>query len=124
MIKIIYDPKNGQTVPDKRVDSFVKQWISSNAYVDKDIELRIGSEIIIDRFRLAILNEEIDINQIEVWFEDKHLVHNEYGVFKTYPEGFCDTSVNFVERLLMGGIKKRKLLREAKENKNDNKTMV
>jgi hypothetical protein len=99
MIKIIYDPYNGHTLPDKNIDEYVHNIIP---YVVNsiDLELVIGSELIISRLQLAILTQEIPTDQIQVWFENELLSHNEYGVFNKYPPGFCDTNVHLCETIL------------------------
>ncbi len=120
MIKLIYDPWFGISKPDSAVDEWVRCQISLHERTKRDYEYNIGSELIIDRFRLAMINNEIDINQVEFWFNNEKLTHNEYANIIPWPLDFCCTHSDLSYELIKTQINKRKAKHKLEKDLNDN----
>lgn len=110
MIKVIYDPFYGNTYPDSQIEQVVRHHIKSK----NDKIVAAGNSVLFNRFRLAVCEKEIDTDNIEFWFQNNKLEHNEYGNFKDYPKGLADYDVDICERLIMSAIKIRKEKRNKK----------
>lgn len=117
MIKLIYDPWFGISKPDSVVDEWVRCQISLHDTTKRDYEYNIGSELIIDRFRLAMIKNEIDINQVEFWFKDEKLIHNEYANIRPWPSDFCTTHNDVAYEIITIQVNKRNELRKLEKLK-------
>jgi hypothetical protein len=94
MIIVIYDPQAGAVVPDAKVSSFVNDIIMHRPGGD-DWRTRcqyftIGSETIINEFRLRVAEGKLPHDELIFEFLGKPFQMNEYAVIKDWPEGFCD----------------------------------
>lgn len=115
MIKIIYDPLFGYVIPDGQVEEFVLHIISTHKK-ESERELKVGSGVIFNRFRLALAEQKIDIHQIEFWFNDEKLEHNEYANIKDWPDGLADLDIDIAEKLLTVSMTRR--LEKEKQNEH------
>ena len=80
MLKIIYDPDNGTTVPDGKLEDFLTA-AQLGFYGD---EIRVGNLILVDRFKLAAIQNEIV--EIEFFYGDKKITITKFGVFRDWPK--------------------------------------
>lgn len=67
ILKVVYDPKNGTTVPDNRI----KQYVQNRIKLAKECNLTVivGNDILVHAFRLAVLQQQIDCDKIVFEFE-------------------------------------------------------
>lgn len=79
-MKIRYDPKVGEVVPDRKVLNYLRK--------NKDRDITVGSELLITAARLLHANGEILVEHF--LFEDKILVPTLKGELNEWPKGFCD----------------------------------
>jgi hypothetical protein len=98
MITVIYDPVNGATVPDANVSSEVDYFIL--AQKDKTIGVVIGSELIINEFRVRLYRKEIEPSDIKFMYEGVEIDANVDGRLKNWPTGFCDTTDKQLSELI------------------------
>jgi hypothetical protein len=78
MLVIKYDPDFGDVVPDGKVSSYVDQCI--NAARNRTLYFRVGSESILDEFRLRIARGNISPENVEFTYKGSTYKCSEYGV--------------------------------------------
>ncbi len=111
MLSIIYDPKHGiisydALAMDTALDIYArysraKELISTNS---KTVYM-VGSELIIECFRILVLRGIISYKELEFTFYDKDdqeilLLIDKYGNIDHWPKGFCDYRDNLIEEHL------------------------
>jgi|688.fasta_scaffold07359_24 hypothetical protein len=103
MMKIVYDPKEGQVVSDANIEDFYKmycRYLKHNLKIGKTMRVRVGSELIVQRFRLGVAEGDIPASQIEFWFEGKQLEMTTFGSYNGMPpKGFCDYLQTYIMRM-------------------------
>lgn len=105
MLKIIYDPDNGTTVPDGKLEDFLTA-AQLGFYGD---EIRVGNLILVDRFKLAAIQNEIV--EIEFFYGDKKIIVNKVGAFSNWPENSrIDIDINY--KFFCASTKKKSLASE------------
>lgn len=91
MLCLKWDPMNGICVPDGKVAEKVSEILSdlheSNYHL-------IGSELLINEFRLRIVRGEIASSEVRFIVDGEDKFVNSYGGFDDWPVGFCDKVVN------------------------------
>jgi hypothetical protein len=90
MIILEYDSMEGLALPEGKICDFVDQFIADNA--GKDVKLVYGQELILDYFRLAIINAKLDHNDIVVQYLDKIVTVNSDAKLSSWPmpDYLCD----------------------------------
>ena len=115
-----YDPDNGLAFSDnnskKYVESTIKSFISS--YTGKKsnpivltVKVIIGTTLLIDLFRCAVAEGEIEHTKIKFLFKEETFDIDKCGRCKTWPKGFGDFEINVLEKLLECADKERELLK-------------
>lgn len=83
MIILEYDSMEGLVLPEGKICEFVNQYISDNH--DKDTHLVYSQELILDYFRLAVANSELDYNNVLVQYQDKIMTIDSNGRLDRWP---------------------------------------
>jgi hypothetical protein len=83
MITLEYDSMEGLALPEGKICDFVDQFIVDNN--DKDIKLVYSQELILDYFRLAIVQGRLDYNNILVQYQDETTTINSNGRLDRWP---------------------------------------
>jgi hypothetical protein len=101
MMKIVYDPKEGQVVSDANIEDFYAMYCRYARHPDhKSLTVQVGSELIVTRFRLGVAEGDIPASQIEFWFEGKQLEMTTFGSYNGMPpKGFCDYLQTYIMRM-------------------------
>jgi len=99
MLKVTYDPENGSVVPDSGVPAFV-EYVLSDYRCDIKYAVSVGSEVLINGFRLAVCRAELDPDEIVFIFKGEELVVNAEGRLPVWPRGFCDLTTHQLSELL------------------------
>lgn len=101
MIRIIYDPIDGCAVPDGQAETWVGDRID---YYHRrngiDYDVLIGTEVMINEFRLAVIDKKIKPEEMKFIFKDWTLSINEGGRIAPWPSGFCDTLCKQLSRIM------------------------
>jgi hypothetical protein len=82
MITLEYDSMEGLALPEGKIKEFVTEYIA--AHRDKDVTLAYGQELILNYFRLAIVNNKLDHNNIVVKYQDTIIPIDKYGTLKKW----------------------------------------
>lgn len=82
MITLEYDSMAGLALPEGKICDFVDQFITDNT--GKDVHLVYSQELILDYFRLAIVNNKLDHNNIVVKYQDTIIPIDKYGTLKKW----------------------------------------
>ena len=106
--------ESGQSVNDFHLEnelSYIKGFVcdeqkrhSNNA----DEHIYYSTENIFNRVRLAIVNGEIDPNDIRFVFEENVFSVNKYGAIPNWPKGFCEANIDMAEKIMRKALKIRK----------------
>ena len=96
MFKVIYDPEFGQIVPDADIESFVKSYIDNHS---RNAKVRVGSETLFTRFRVAVAEGDLDFESVEFYFKGELIKHRADGSLERWPKGMCDYYGNYVRRI-------------------------
>lgn len=109
MLEIEYDAFKGEAVKDAEVEMYVLD-ILARYHSGKMVNTKVtvGSELVIQQFRLSIVEGLIDCNGIVFVFQNNHLKVNKFGVLDNWPRGFCDYESNLTRDIIRNSIKKRK----------------
>lgn len=103
-ILVVYDPKDGDCVPDGQVKDYVDNAL---AKIFPNIEVLhrtiVGSELIINEFRIRHMYGEVDVT---FEFNGANLKPQPSGRLDSWPEGFCGTWDRQLRSLLDGRFKK------------------
>lgn len=103
MIIVEYNPTSDYVVPDAEVEKYVDDVL--NYYKNTNptvfgLKITVGSEIIIQAFRVAIKEGRISHNDIVFEYNGERLPPDSYGRLCKWPKGFCSISLEFLSRLL------------------------
>jgi len=98
MIKIVYDPKEGQVVSDANIEDFYNVYLTQ--VHRNQMKVTVGSETMVMRFRLGVALGELPADQVEFWFEDKQIDMTSFASFKSLPpKGYCDYTNNYIREM-------------------------
>jgi hypothetical protein len=100
MIILEYDSMDGLALPEGKICDFVDQFIVDNN--DKDVHLVCSQELILDYFRLAIVQGRLDYNNILVQYQDETTTINSNGRLDRWPMPTycCDVLSQLLEKRL------------------------
>lgn len=99
MITIEYS-KNGKPTSDFNTESLVLDVIKEYLVSGKDKYINVSNELIIEFFRISILEGKIDNELIRFLYNGEYIHPNEDGKIDHWPKGFCNHSLSALERLL------------------------
>lgn len=99
MLTIIYDNLNGYTLPDALVQNYVDKII--NEAVDKDVEIVIGSDLILAAFRAMVATNVLHYDDVIVqWAQNGELLKiRASGSLTHWPVGMASEYSNFVRTI-------------------------
>ena len=104
MLTIIYSEEGiscSDFEAEEYVDCLIENYRFSQSYNEKfDGVINISSELIINYFRIAILEGQIDIGDIKFKYKEVEFNMNKNGLFEQYPEGFCEKYLKSCSKLL------------------------
>ena len=86
MLHLKWDPVNGICVPDGKVAEKVDEILSNYEFNYHFI----GSELLINEFRLRIARGEIAASEVRFIVGGEDMFVNSSGKFDHWPRGFCD----------------------------------
>ena len=98
-LHIVYDPLDGETVPDAQIKPMVEEIVQYVSEQD-DYHISTGSELVINEIRIHIKNKTLDTDLTVIYFNNEEVLINMKGQFIEYPEGFCDTYENQLDKLI------------------------
>ena len=92
MKTVVYDPINGEAIPDGSVMDFALN------LPEKGI-VTVSNEIVFLAIRVLIIREQLDYKDIQFMYKEEVLSVNEKGRPSHWPNGFCDLSEQFLEAI-------------------------
>lgn len=107
MLRVVYDPHDGVHVADADVPNYV-QLIVFEYLQDFTNKVVVGQESIIDEFRIAVQNGDIQSDDIVFEYEGKEHFPNRFGNIVPWPKGFCDYGADRCIKLITNASKMRK----------------
>lgn len=90
MITLEYDALNGMVLPEGMVKPFVTEFIRLNK--GQDIKLIFGQELILQEFRLALINGAFSVNDFQLMFDNREVKFTYDFKIDQWPKGLCDYS--------------------------------
>jgi len=106
MITVIYD-KNGLAISDGNINTTVDDIVDSISE-NKDVELTIGTFLVIDEIRARIVEDRINNTKIQIKWNDEFIKFDVKGQLKEWPKDFGTSSERIFRRIIRGREKKRK----------------
>lgn len=100
-ITVIYDPKGGISCKDSEAESLVVDLIENFFNAGRNLEVKLGTTLLVDYFRLYMCRGKIGANNIEFKFNDQILPHDDAGRFTNWPNGFCDYGKKVIAEILV-----------------------
>lgn len=100
-ITVIYDPDEGDCVPDALALNYAQK-VAENSKIEKQTT-RVGSEIIIQAFRVLVKRGDICLHQIDFFYGDVLISCGVNNTLSSWPTGFCDYSDNLISEILGWG---------------------
>lgn len=111
-----FDAYNGLAVPDGKVGEYVSKTLKTvtNEFAQEDlypdeiidpIKVRVGTNLMIDYFRLAVVSGSIKPEHIKILFtggtgEKITMDVDENGRLSRWPDGFCDHTCDVLSKLM------------------------
>ena len=96
MLIIEYDPINGTVIP----DGLIKDWADNLVKTSTNMNITVGSSLMIDTTRALIAKKKINHKEIIYRFKKQDLKPDKNGRLSVWPKGFCDTYDDVLEELL------------------------
>jgi hypothetical protein len=121
-ITVEYNPLAGHVIKDGEAEEWVDEIIKTAFSIkdEKDLVITVASSLLVDFFRLRLVQGVIKVDQIEFTFDGKVIKHNSYATFEHWPKGYCDVGDHVLEGLLTWQsttAKKRRKEREERKKK-------
>ena len=66
----------------------------------KDRDVVVSNELLIEVFRVLIYEGKIDSKQIRFLYKGRYIYPYKDGGVMNWPKGFCDYTINMLERLI------------------------
>ena len=104
MLKIVYDPVNGNTVPDLQIEEYIQKKIEMEKEFGS-LTVAVGSCVLIDAFRLAVANKQINSQDIVFEFNGKAAEICDCGMLAPGTD-YPVTYVNMITELLKTKLKR------------------
>ena len=98
---IEYNPDAGVNVPDGKILEFVKKWAES------PYDVTICNWLVIDAFRLAIANGEINPRIVTLRYTDIHQKFDKYGTPEMWIKGMGDIATEILSALCKARAKQK-----------------
>jgi hypothetical protein len=108
MIRLTYDPINGECMPDgicvQRAQELIKNHKQHNDFWVKEgkpfcVTQVFANELFFHAFRVQVKRGLIACEEVEVTFGDHRITINKDGRCHTWPPGFCDHTDVLLEAL-------------------------
>lgn len=97
---INYDPIDGETVPDGKVFSYVKELAVIAETRAVPMEVTIGSFMVIEEVRALIFEGALSHEDIMFKFEGREIRIDKFGTPAYWPAGFCDAYGKILRRMI------------------------
>lgn len=99
-IIVIFDPENGFTVPDSKVEVFVDTIIAAaGEHNYLNYKVVVGSDIIVNAFRAAIAVDTVANEDVAIIFNDRKLDISNSGAYLDFPRGYPQHNVDYVKTI-------------------------
>jgi len=112
MLTVRYDPLYGNVVPDGHVAAYVNGVVARMHDIAEDM-VTVGSELLINEFRLRVARGVIPHDQIEFMFNEEILPIRPTGKLDEWPHGFCDYGTTQTYELIKLAAKRARARQEA-----------
>lgn len=99
MFTVIYDADNGFCLQDRKVEDYVMKTLIDNP---NGAVIRVGSHLIINAFRVAVLTNQLAAADIKFEFNGQIITINDAGKLSHWPQGFCDIIDSQLDTLFLG----------------------
>jgi len=99
---IIEYSENGEAVPDLKVREWLDELLAGmNNKSDNVIttNISVGTEVMIQAIRVAIIQERLKPEDVTIRFKNQEWCFDKNGRSETWPDGFCDTNLYYMEQL-------------------------
>ena len=106
---VVYDPIYGETVPDEKISSYVKDRIVIAEKYSPTLEIIVGSSLIIEEIRALIAEKTISNKDVTFIFKGEEIHSGTDGSLEYWPIGFCDIYSNILRRVARYKPKQHKL---------------
>ena len=93
-LTLIYDPENGDCVPDGKVISKAEELINSGG------TYTFGNDMFFTAFRTLVKRGKIQPKDVEILFKHYGITLNSKGTCDFWPEGFCDYGDEMLAQLI------------------------
>lgn len=97
---IEYDSMLGDVMPDGKVQKYVDDTIIMLGNAEQ-INLKVGSVVLFDAFRVAIHDERIDYRDVTVHFGEKDYKLDKNARMNNWPVGLCDVYDDILDKLVV-----------------------
>lgn len=81
MIRIVFDPKRGSTMPDAKIADYVARMLRLGDTPENSIIISVGSKAILEQFQTAIFKGDIDLQNIVFVYNSTILETDQFGEF-------------------------------------------
>jgi hypothetical protein len=107
----IYYQKNGKAVSDFEIEEWfdnLRPWWEKEPKPTDNASLNVyvSTSPPIWRVLLAIVEDELDCNEVVFIFEGKELRSDPYGAMKDWPKGFCEAEGGLIIETSIKGMQK------------------
>jgi hypothetical protein len=110
LLTVEYNEHIGIVVADAAVPHIVQYWLGLHQQ-GQLTTIAAGNEMLIDQFRLAVLDEQISHEDIMFMYQGEQIKVDTYGKLAHWPTGMCDLQQTQLRRLILGADKKRDKLK-------------
>lgn len=115
MLTVEYNEHTGTVVADAAIPNMVEYWLGLHQQGQLST-IAVGNEMLIDQFRLAVLDDQISHEDIMFMYQGEQIKVDTYGKLAHWPTGMCVFVQLQLHRLVLDADKKyRKLKLKASE---------
>ena len=97
---IEYDPRSGITVPDLEILPYAQMIVASFNTGHKNVEIRVGSELLITAFRALAKRKIIRSQELCVKLDSETIAIDDDGNFKSFSARYPNVSCDLLLELL------------------------
>lgn len=90
MLTIIYDPYDGEAIPDGRNQTYVDHFMLTHKGLQTNLVTTISTALTLDEFRLRVARGEITPSDVRVVFQGKDIWIDSAGKLSEWPPGLGD----------------------------------
>lgn len=97
---IEYDSMLGDVMPDGKVQKYIDDTVIMLGNAEQ-INLKVGSVVLFDAFRVAIREKKLDYKTVTVYFNGKTYELDTEGKISNWPAGMCDVYDDILDKLVI-----------------------